>query len=163
MTRSKWQATRDKHNGTGLRFRGLGSVGGTCRTRAAAVLWRCLVVLGLVLSPFILPTREAVAQASVVAPPDVASYAIDAHYDPETHTIRATETLTYTNRTDAAIPDLVLHLYLNAFRSEETLWMREAGPAHRGYGYDADAPGWIRIDEIGLPDGTPLHRCCRCG
>lgn len=156
MTRSKRQATRDKHNGAGLRFRGLGSVGGTCRTRAAAVLWRCLVVLGLVLSPFILPTREAVAQASVVAPPDVASYAIDAHYDPETHTIRATETLTYTNRTDAAIPDLVLHLYLNAFRSDETLWMREAGPAHRGYGYDANAPGWTRIDEISLPDGTGL-------
>lgn len=86
----------------------------------------------------------------------MASYAIDARYDPEAHTIRATQTLTYTNRTDIVIPDLVLHLYLNAFRSEETLWMREAGPTHRGYDYDVDAPGWIRIDEIHLSDGTPL-------
>jgi len=114
------------------------------------------VALTLVTSSLILSAGETLAQASVAVPPDVASYAIDARYDPETHTIRATETLTYTNRTDIAIPDLVLHLYLNAFRSEETLWMREAGPAHRGYGYDANAPGWIRIDEISLPDGTGL-------
>lgn len=156
MKRTEGRATRDKRSGSDSQGQGCAEAPRTRGTPLAAALWRCIVALTLVTSSLILSAGETLAQASVAVPPDVASYAIDARYDPETHTIRATETLTYTNRTDIAIPDLVLHLYLNAFRSEETLWMREAGPAHRGYGYGANAPGWIRIDEISLPDGTGL-------
>ncbi|MCU0520186.1 MAG: M1 family metallopeptidase [Anaerolineae bacterium] len=143
--------------------RGLSEVPGTfwigqlpLGARVGPTLWRSAVVLFVVLCGLIPPAAGTVAEPSAATPPDVASYTIEARYDPLDHTVVATQTLTYTNRTDTAIPDLVLHLYLNAFRSEETLWMQEAGPEHRGYGFDADAPGWIRIDDSRLADGTPL-------
>jgi hypothetical protein len=116
------------------------------RSRFMLALLCCVGFLG---------TRTpVVGQADV--PPNVASYDITARYDPATHTLAGQQTATYHNRTDAAIPTLVFHLYLNAFRSADTLWMRESGMGMRGYGYDPDAPGWIRIDHITLDDGTLL-------
>ncbi|MGC9395870.1 MAG: M1 family metallopeptidase [Anaerolineae bacterium] len=97
-----------------------------------------------------------VASQATVPPPDVASYDITATYDPETHTLTGQQTAVYHNRTAAPIPNLVFHLYLNAFRSTETLWMRESGMGMRGYGFDPNAPGWIRIDQLSLADGTAL-------
>jgi hypothetical protein len=94
--------------------------------------------------------------AAPVPPPEIASYTIEAAYAPADHTIIASQTATYVNRTETAIPDLVFHLYLNAFRSEDTLWMREAGPAHRGFQYSADAPGRIVVDRVALDDGSAL-------
>ncbi len=101
-------------------------------------------------------TRMSVAGQKEVPPPDVASYAITASYDPTTHTITGQQTATYHNRTAAPIPTLVLHLYLNAFRSRDTLWMREPGVSMGSYNYDPNAPGWTRIDHIALDDGTAL-------
>ncbi|MCD6286178.1 MAG: hypothetical protein J7M39_09745, partial [Anaerolineae bacterium] len=112
------------------------------------------VFLSLVVAAagLLMVTRAATAEA----PPDVASYEIEAVYEPAEHLITARETATYTNLTDTEIPDLVLHLYLNAFSSLDTLWMQEAGPVHRGYAYSPAHPGWSRIDEILLEDGTVL-------
>jgi hypothetical protein len=95
-------------------------------------------------------------RAADVPPPDVASYTIDVRYDAAARILTAQETAVYVNRTESPIPDLVLHLYLNAFRSGDTLWMQESGMGHRGYGYDPDHPGWIEINQIALADGTPL-------
>jgi hypothetical protein len=97
----------------------------------------------------------AIGRASI-PPPDVASYSIDATYDPETYTLTGQQTAMYYNHTTVPIPTLVFHLYLNAFSSATTLWMRESGLGMRGYGFDPDAPGWIRIDRIALADGTAL-------
>jgi hypothetical protein len=136
-------------------------------------LWRCLLALAVVIAG---GAASAVAlggahrlraapraqpgsgprEGPASPPPEVASYVIEARYDAEAHTIVATQRTTYVNRTETAIPDLVFHLYLNAFRSPETLWMREAGPAHRGYLADGAHPGWITVDAIRLADGTPL-------
>jgi len=98
----------------------------------------------------------AVAGQAEVPPLDVASYHLTARYDPLTHLLDGQEKATYHNRTAVAIPTLVFHLYLNAFRSTDTLWMRESNAGMRGYSYDPDAPGWIRIDHIALDDGTLL-------
>ncbi len=93
-------------------------------------------------------------------PPDVASYRIEATYGVQTHTLSGRETLTYVNRSNHPMPDLVFHLYLNAFRNGKTLWMREAeetgNMAMRGYSFDPQAAGWMRIDAIRLADGRPL-------
>ena len=96
------------------------------------------------------------SRPEAVPPPDVASYVIDARYDPAAYVITATQTATYVNRTQDAIPDLVFHLYLNAFRNENTLWMREAGTTSRGYPFDPNYPGAITVDTIRLADGTDL-------
>jgi hypothetical protein len=80
----------------------------------------------------------------------IASYAIDVALDPEARTLTAHEVITYTNATDEPIPDLVFHLYLNAFSGPDTVYMRESG------GTLVD-PGWIEVDRIQLGDGTPLE------
>jgi len=97
------------------------------------------------------------SQGVRAAPPDVASYWIDARYVVEERAIVASERATYRNLTDVPMPDLILHLYLNAFRSSETMWMQEAGPMHRGYSYDSAYPGWIEVHDVRLSNGTPLE------
>jgi hypothetical protein len=94
--------------------------------------------------------------AAATPPPDVASYRIDAAYDPAAHTITAHQTATYHNRTDEPIPDLVFHLYLNAFRSRDTVWMSEGGVGHRGFAFDPEHPGSLRIEELRRADGAML-------
>jgi hypothetical protein len=124
-------------------------------------MWRIAVSLMLAVLVAVPAGPPAVGTSrpldiSQIPPAEIASYAIAADYDPNSHQITASQTVTYRNVTEAPIPDLVFHLYLNAFSSSETLWMREAGPQHRGHGFDPDAPGWIRVDEIRLADGASL-------
>ncbi|MEJ5311763.1 MAG: M1 family metallopeptidase [Anaerolineae bacterium] len=114
-------------------------------------LWLALLCcVGLLRAP-----APSLGQATV-PPPDVASYTIVAAYDPQTHTLTGQQTAMYHNHTTVPIPTLVFHLYLNAFRSAETLWLRESDLRLRGYSFDPNAPGWIRIDQIALADGTAL-------
>ncbi|MBN1659670.1 MAG: M1 family metallopeptidase [Anaerolineae bacterium] len=89
--------------------------------------------------------------------PDVASYTIDVTLDPEAKTLTGSEVITYANTSDQPIPDLVFHLYLNAFSSLDTLFMQEGGPMHRGYSWDPEHAGWIEVTALRLADGTPLH------
>ena len=111
----------------------------------------------VLLAALLLPRPLA---AATPPPPDVASYRIEATYGVGSHVLSGRERMTYVNRSDAPMPDLVFHLYLNAFRNEETLWMREmqesGGMAMRGYTFDPESPGWMRVDAIRLADGTPL-------
>ena len=85
-------------------------------------------------------SRPAQIPCSVDSPwPDVApiaSYNIDVILDPVSHTLIGRQVVSYHNRTAEAIPNLVWHLYLNAFRDDDTLFMRESGGASRGFGYD---------------------------
>jgi hypothetical protein len=105
----------------------------------------------LTLLAFLIP-RPAHAQSAV----PVASYAIEVLLDVEAKSLTAHQTITYLNTTDVPIPDLVFHLYLNAFSDKSTLFLREAGERHRGYSWDSEHPGWIEVTQIQLEDGTPL-------
>lgn len=116
-----------------------------------------LLVFLLTASPT-LGARPVTAAATPTAFPEpVASYAIDVVLDAEAMTLTAHETITYRNVSAEAIPDLVFHLYLNAFRSADSIFLRESGTAHRGYGWDAEHPGWIEVSSARLGDGTPLQ------
>lgn len=55
----------------------------------------------------------------------VVAYQIDGAYDAKTHTLDATEVLTYTNRTGTTLDKFPFHLYLNAFQPKST-FMSEA-------------------------------------
>jgi hypothetical protein len=55
----------------------------------------------------------------------VVAYQIEGAYDVKTHTLDATELLTYTNKTGVALDRFPFHLYLNAFQPKST-WMTEA-------------------------------------
>jgi len=103
-------------------------------------------------SIFLLPSP---AQASLTAP--IASYTIEVTLDTEAKTLTAHEVITYVNTTRDPIPDLVFHLYLNGFRDQNSIFMQEAGPVHRGHRGDPDHPGWIEITSARLGDGTILE------
>jgi YD repeat-containing protein len=83
---------------------------------------------------------------------DIASYDLDAHWDAETNQIAGTATITYRNETADTLGEVWLKLYLNAFRDEQTQWMRESEGAHRGSAFDPDHPGWIRLERLRLVD-----------
>jgi hypothetical protein len=55
----------------------------------------------------------------------VVAYAIDAKYDPKTHTLDGAEVLTYHNLSGQPLDHFPFHLYLNAFQPKAT-WIREA-------------------------------------
>jgi Peptidase family M1 domain len=54
----------------------------------------------------------------------VVAYNIDAKYDPGTHSLEGTETLTYHNLTGQPLDAFPFHLYLNGFQPKAT-WIRE--------------------------------------
>ena len=55
----------------------------------------------------------------------VVAYVIDAKYDPDKHSVDATETLTYHNLTGQPLDKFPFHLYLNGFQPKAT-WVHEA-------------------------------------
>jgi aminopeptidase N len=91
------------------------------------------------------------AQASLTSP--IASYTIEVTLDAEAKTLTAHEVVTYVNTTADPIPDLVFHLYLNAFRDRDSLFLQESG---LGHGWDPAHRGWIQVTDVCLGDGTPL-------
>src|SRR3974390_3523953 len=55
----------------------------------------------------------------------VVAYQIDATYNPDKHTVEATETLTYHNLTGQKLDHFPFHLYLNGFQPDAP-WVHEA-------------------------------------
>ncbi len=100
----------------------------------------------------LLPAAPARAAA-----PEVASYTIEVQLNVDQRTLEGLETVTYRNTTTRPMTDLVFHLYLNAFKNSETIFMRESGPQHRGNAFDPQENGWIDVTGIRLLDGTELR------
>ncbi len=73
--------------------------------------------------------------------PLVASYTLRARLDAERHVIGATGTIVWTNPSRTAARELYLHLYLNAFKNEKSLFLRSpfgagrSGSRAHGFGY----------------------------
>ncbi|MEZ4368730.1 MAG: M1 family metallopeptidase [Kofleriaceae bacterium] len=80
--------------------------------------------------------------------PRLASYQIDARLDVAAHRIEATQVLTWRNGGGQAVTTLPLHLYLNGFANETTLFMQSSGGAHRGHAATDGAWGWIDVTSI---------------
>jgi hypothetical protein len=110
-----------------------------------------MLILSLLSALFLFP---APTRAARVEP--VASYTIDVTLDVEAKTLTAHETIRYVNRTAAPIPDLVFHLYLNAFRSPDTLMMQESGNAAAAQTWEEERFGWVEVTSLRLTDGTSL-------
>jgi len=99
------------------------------------------------------PQRMPVADgkpAVVGAPrsPRIANYKIDAKLDVVRHQVTATETLTWTNSGQSPVDTLPFHLYLNAFKNDATVFMKESRGEHRGQKASPDAWGWIDVSSI---------------
>jgi len=78
----------------------------------------------------------------------VVHYGIDAKYDPKTHALDATETLTYHNLTGQPQDTFPFHLYLNGFQPTST-WVREGKrEGTRGQDFEKWDPQSYGAEEI---------------
>ncbi|MDQ3340691.1 MAG: M1 family metallopeptidase [Myxococcota bacterium] len=85
----------------------------------------------------------------------IASYKIDARLDPTKHQVIATQTLRWKNTGASAVDRLPFHLYLNAFKNEQSLFMRKShGEMRRAKATDTGW-GWIQIESVQI-GGTEL-------
>ena len=57
----------------------------------------------------------------------VVDYEIEVGLDPASHRLSGVENIRWTNPTDTPTAEIYLHLYLNAFASSQTTFMREVG------------------------------------
>ncbi len=83
----------------------------------------------------------------------VVAYQIDAKYDPPSHTVTASETLTYHNLTGQPLDTFPFHLYLNAFQPRAT-WIHEA---HRDGNFRTSSLATWKPEDYGANDVTSFE------
>jgi hypothetical protein len=76
----------------------------------------------------------ALADAEQKRPEQVASYTLSAKLDADQHTVRASGSVRWKNTSERAVDSIWFHLYLNAFKSDETLFLRSPFVRGRGGG-----------------------------
>src|SRR5581483_3988568 len=99
------------------------------------------------------PNRPAAADGAIAPPlsPRNANYSIEARLDPPTRTVSATERITWRNITEKPATELQFHLYWNAWRNNESTWLRESALVGRPYAdRGADDRGSVDIGSIAL-------------
>jgi len=87
-------------------------------------------------------------------------YEIWVELDAASKMLAGKEEIVWTNPTREPVPDMLLHLYWNAFKNEASAFLREAA-AETGIVGGGEAPedgewGWIDVTDIRLADGTDL-------
>ena len=100
------------------------------------------------------PDGFAAVRGDLPRSPRLANYAIDASYDANAHRITARETLTWTNGGNDPVDTLPFHLYLNAFKNQDSLFFRSSGGQHRGQHASKHGWGWIEVDSIRVNGGA---------
>jgi hypothetical protein len=88
--------------------------------------------------------------------PRIANYDIDVKLDTETRILKGKEILIWHNTSSDAIDELQFHLYLNAFRNNQSTFMKESGGQHRGNEIDEDGWGFIDLDHLTTAEGENL-------
>ncbi len=80
--------------------------------------------------------------------PRIANYDINVRLDTGKKMLHGSETLKWFNKSGDVINELQFHLYLNAFRSSRSTFMKESGGVSRGNKIDKDGWGFIEVDKI---------------
>lgn len=81
------------------------------------------------------PQGDDVAEQALVGVDDartVASYSLEASLDPHAHVITAHGSMVLTNFTSQPLDHVYLHLYMNAFEHDRTVFRRRSGQGMRG-------------------------------
>jgi hypothetical protein len=102
---------------------------------------RIAALLGAASVAMTATTASPVAAAE--HPRSVADYTLHASLDPVAHTIAASGTLTWTNTSTQPTRELWFHLYLNGFKNQRSVFLRQPLGSGRGGGPVAD---WGTID-----------------
>ena len=83
---------------------------------------------------------------------DVADYTMTATLDPVAHTVHGEGTIHWRNTSSVPVKELWLHLYLNAFKNEGSVFLREPVGRSRGTG-DVSDWGYIDVRKLTLRQG----------
>lgn len=86
----------------------------------------------------------------------IVDYRIKAKLLPEEKAVVGQETLTWLNDSDHSISELQFHLYLNAFKDNNSTFMKESGGVHRGFKAEKENWGYIKITKLVDASGTDL-------
>ncbi len=81
----------------------------------------------------------------------VANYTLRATLDPAAHTLHGEGTITWRNASRAPVRELWLHLYLNAFKNERSVFLRAPLSGGRGVGRPREW-GYIDVRKLALRD-----------
>lgn len=108
-------------------------------------LYVLLLILGISASPVIAQTTTSDTPLSERR----VSYRMDVTLDPDARTVSGSQRLTWGNPDNVPVDELQFHLYLNAFRNNESTFMRESGGQHRGNSASDDNP-WGGIEVRGM-------------
>ncbi|HAY35408.1 MAG TPA: peptidase M1 [Bacteroidetes bacterium] len=83
------------------------------------------------------------------------SYRMNVQLDPEAKTVSGTQRLTWRNPDSVPVDELQFHLYLNAFKNNNSTFMKESGGMHRGNAAKDDNPwGGINISSMRIADDS---------
>jgi len=115
----------------------------------------------LLAAALLVPTARALPrqEAAGVAAAPVLRYEIWVELDAAGKMLLGKEEIVWTNSSREAVPDMLLHLYWNAFKNEESAFLREVRAESmfgRGRAPDEGEWGWIDVTDIRLADGTDL-------
>jgi hypothetical protein len=80
-------------------------------------------------------------------PVDAVDYTMNAVLDTAQHTVHGTATITWRNTSTVPVRELWLHLYLNAFKNEKTVFLRAPVASGRGLGAVGDW-GYIDVSKL---------------
>ncbi|MBL8605759.1 MAG: M1 family metallopeptidase [Myxococcales bacterium] len=99
-------------------------------------------------APSLPPEDTSIARASTDAAmaahaERVVDYTLRATLDPVAHTVHGEGTIRWTNASAAPVSELWLHLYMNAFKNESSVWQRQPIGRFRG---GAAVRDWGAID-----------------
>ncbi|WHY19586.1 M1 family metallopeptidase [Paenibacillus sp. G2S3] len=95
------------------------------------------------------PAEEALSQR-------VVEYHIDVQLVPDTETLIASETVTWTHPGSKPVSDLYFHMYPNAFASPDTTFMKESGGTLRGDTMPENGFGSMTLTDLRTTEGTSL-------
>ncbi|MCU0243542.1 MAG: hypothetical protein MUE80_02110 [Acidobacteria bacterium] len=112
----------------------------------------------LAIALIVLPAAARPAQDPPAAAPGL-SYEIWVELDAAGKTLLGKEEIVWTNSSPEAVPDMLFHLYWNAFKNEDSAFLREAAAESmfsRGAAPKDGEWGWIDVTDIRLADGTDL-------
>ncbi|MGZ5554775.1 MAG: M1 family metallopeptidase [Candidatus Aminicenantales bacterium] len=120
---------------------------------------RACLMLGAALVLWPAPSIPGQAQASPAAGAPGLRYEIWVELDAAGKMLVGKEEIVWTNPTKDTVPDILLHLYWNAFKNEASAFLREAEAEtmFRGDGSPEDGEwGWVDVTDIRLADGSDL-------
>ena len=102
------------------------------------------------------PTGDGSAVPMADHPARVVDYTLRAKLDPAAHTVHGEGTIVWRNASDKSLRELWMHLYLNAFKNQSSIFMRAPIGGFRGTTVPRDW-GTIDVRKLTWVDGAERH------